>query len=269
MRNLAPAADDWADEDHALVFNPSGTGDFVLACEHASNFVPPEFDHLGLPESAFESHIAWDPGALQVAQIISAVLDAPLIAPAVSRLVYDCNRPPTVKDAVPEKSETYDIPGNKGLDSSVRQARSARFYTPFRETLAATIERRLQAGGEPVVMTIHSFVPVYRGEKREMDLGIIHDADSRLADAYLREARRDNEYRVIRNKPYSPEDGVTHTLAVHALSRGLLNVMIEIRNDLIATEADQRVMARRLASYATRAVAAITGNGAAPPGPSI
>ena len=46
---------------------------------------------------------------------LSAVLDALLVAGQVSRLVYDCNRAPTAPDAIPARSEIYDIPGNRDL----------------------------------------------------------------------------------------------------------------------------------------------------------
>ena len=39
-----------------------------------------------------------------------------------------------------------------------------------------------------------------------------------------------------RNEPYGPTDGVTHTLRVQALTRGLPNAMLEIRNDMIADD---------------------------------
>jgi predicted N-formylglutamate amidohydrolase len=52
---------------------------------------------------------------------------------------------------------------------------------------------------------------------------------------------------VRRNEPYGPEDGVTHTLNLHGGRRGLLNAMIEIRNDLITEEAGQSAWAGRLA----------------------
>ena len=39
------------------------------------------------------------------------------------------------------------------------------------------------------------------------------------------------------NQPYSAADGVTHMLARHAIPRGLDNVMIEVRNDLLGDDA--------------------------------
>ena len=54
---------------------------------------------------------------------------------------------------------------------------------------------------------------------------------------------------VRRNEPYGPADGVTHTLRTHALPRGLANVMIEVRHDLIADAGSQEAMAQRLARW--------------------
>ena len=47
-------------------------------------------------------------------------------------------------------------------------------------------------------------------------------------------------------------DGVAHTLDEHGHKNGLLNVMLEIRNDLIATEAQQQDWGERLAPWVLR-----------------
>ncbi len=219
----------------------------VLVCEHASFHIPEALKDLGIRPSARRSHVAWDPGAMAVAQRMSQDLDAVLVASTVSRLVYDCNRPPDAPDAMPARSEAYDIPGNVGLTDEEKRARVARYYMPFRQVLTSEIASRTN----PVIVTVHSFAPIYNGEKREVEIGILHDRDSVLADAVLRVADGHN---VRRNAPYGPEDGVTHTLKEHAIKHGHLNVMIEVRNDLIADEAGQAVMAKTLAGWITRAL---------------
>jgi len=40
----------------------------VILCDHASNRVPEAFQSFGFAEDALQTHIAWDPGALAVAQ---------------------------------------------------------------------------------------------------------------------------------------------------------------------------------------------------------
>jgi predicted N-formylglutamate amidohydrolase len=239
------------------VINPAGGSAFVLVCEHASNVVPPHFGSLGLDDAALASHIAWDPGARAVALAMSSHLDAALVAARISRLVYDCNRPPEAKSAVAETSEVYEIPGNRGLSETDRRAREALVYRPFRTTLSAAIEQRVARGAAPVLVTVHSFTPVYRGTQRNVDLGILHDTDARFADALLAVAGERGDLRVRRNEPYGPADGVTHTLVDQAAPRGLLNVMLEIRNDLIADAEAQQKMGIWLAECLKKALAAV------------
>lgn len=239
------------------VVNPQGAGRVVLVCEHASSFVPAAYCDLGLDRAALAAHIAWDPGALAVALELVRLLDAPLVASRVSRLLYDCNRPPEAPSAVPQESEIYRIPGNEGLSSEARGERAARFYFPFREALAETIETHAARAGPPAIVTVHSFTPVYRGVARNVEVGILHDDDARLADAMLDAAAGATDIVVRRNEPYGPQDGVTHTLREHALPRGLANVMLEIRNDLVAGEEDARAMARRIAAWLNAALDAM------------
>jgi len=245
------------DKSVVRVSRSDGQSPVVLVCEHASLHIPAELNGLGLDEAARRSHAAWDIGALGVAKAMSRRLDAALVASAVSRLAYDCNRPPEAPDAIPAESEVFAIPGNADLTPAERRRRIEAYYEPFRDALAAETARRV----DPVIVTIHSFTPVYHGVARAVEIGVLHDADSRLADAMLdvvklADAKLDvaDRYVVQRNAPYGPEDGVTHTLKLHALPAGRLNVMIEIRNDLIRSEAAQQAMAGTLSAWLATAL---------------
>jgi len=229
------------------IVNADGNGDVVLISEHAGKLIPRTLDGLGVDPEVRSSHVAWDPGAEPVARHMAALLDAPLVLQRFSRLVYDCNRPPDAESAIPARSELFDIPGNAALSDAERRLRTNALYRPFRKHVAALLDRRTQQGKSSAVVTIHSFTPVYFGKPREVELGLLHDADSALADAMLVAASGWQDLVVRRNQPYGPEDGVTHTLQVDAVARGLLNVMIEIRNDLIETPDQQAAMAARLA----------------------
>jgi predicted N-formylglutamate amidohydrolase len=227
--------------------NVHGAGDVLLICEHASNRLPVGLGTLGLSEDALGAHIAWDPGALAVSRHMAALLDAALIYQNFSRLAYDCNRPPEAVDAMPAQSEVFDIPGNVDLAEADRAMRTAEIYEPFRSAVDKTIRSRIAAGRQTVLVTVHSFTPVYKGVPRSVEIGILHDADARLADQMLALSAHEHRYKICRNEPYGPADGVTHTLKQHGLANGLLNVMIEIRNDLIRDEAGQQVVAGFLA----------------------
>lgn len=229
----------------AIVTNLKVPAPVVLVCEHAVNFIPNEFDGLGLTEDVRRSHVAWDPGAIEVARHLSQILNAPLVHSGVSRLVYDCNRPPTAPDAMPAKSEIFDVPGNQNLTADDHEARTQRYYEPFRKALARTVKD----AGTPVLVTIHSFTPTYMGRDRATDIGVLHDTDARLADALLASAAAHSDMLVERNQPYGPQHGVTHTLKEHAVGTGLLNVMFELRNDHLTTSSDQVAMAEMLARW--------------------
>lgn len=228
------------------IMHAEATGPVVIVCEHASNHIPPAYDGLGLDAVARDSHVAWDPGAEGVAQALAAALDAPMIAGRISRLVYDCNRPPDAPSAIPEKSDAIEVPGNLGVDAAARAARIAEVHDPFHAALEDLIARRGRVGTPFALITVHSFTPVWKGTPRAVEIGILHDDDARLADAMLSGAGPGRD--TCRNAPYGPEDGVTYTLRRHGLGNGLPNVMIEIRNDLIATAAQQARLATELVS---------------------
>ncbi|KQV82830.1 N-formylglutamate amidohydrolase [Rhizobium sp. Root1220] len=232
-----------ADGECVAVERPNGKSSLLVVCEHASNALPERFGTLGLSDDALKSHIAWDPGALAVARGISEALDATLIYQRFSRLIYDCNRPPDAPGAMPEKSEVYDVPGNRQLSAEERHARTEALYVPFHDAIRALIRDRKARAQDTVIATVHSFTPIYHGKQRAVEIGILHDEDSRFADGMLTAAAGSPLYKIERNEPYGPADGVTHTLILHGLSNGLHNVMIEVRNDLISDQAGQGVVA--------------------------
>lgn len=228
--------------------NPGGESRFLLVCEHASCDIPAHYHDLGLRAEDRFSHAVWDPGAIEVAARMGPVLDARVIAGKVSRLVYDLNRSPDDPQAMRAQSERVAVPGNRDLDATARRARVEAIYQPF----CTVVERAM--GPATVLVTIHSFTPVFNGQARRIEIGVLHDTDARFADALLDSARRFTTAEVARNCPYGPADGVTHTLKRHGLKNACPHVMLEIRSDLIATPAQQEAMARCLADWLAYAV---------------
>ncbi|KUP94987.1 N-formylglutamate amidohydrolase [Tritonibacter horizontis] len=238
----------------ALPFGPSFaktpsvvSAEVLVVCEHAANWIPPELTGLGLDEAARTSHIAWDPGALAVSRQLASALGAPMVEGCISRLVYDLNRPPESPTAVPVTSEIFDIPGNRDLCDAARAQRVEAVYEPFRAALAAEIAAR--QGALRLLVTVHSFTPVFKGAQRAVELGLLHGRDDRFAKAMLAQKPAGTTWDVRLNEPYSASDGVAHTLDLHGCDNGLLNVMLEIRNDLIATPQQQAAWAAELAPW--------------------
>ena len=227
--------------------NRRGRSPVVLLCDHASNFIPEQFGTLGLAPSDLARHIAWDPGAAPVARRMADNLDAVLIELRVSRLVIDCNRSLDAPDLIPAVSETTAIPGNARLSTDDRAERIALAYEPFHAEIDAVVSERLAVGRETRLVSIHSFTPVYKRVARPWHIGVLHDEDRRLAVPLIAALCALNGVIVGINEPYSPADGVYHTLERHARSRDLPCAMIEIRNDEIAREEQQQRWAYLLA----------------------
>jgi predicted N-formylglutamate amidohydrolase len=219
---------DPADGHPAEVVNAAGRAPICLVCEHASAVIPASLGTLGLASGHRYSHAVWDIGAEALARDLSRRLDAPLVLARVSRLVQDLNRPPDAPGAMPVQSGDIPVPGNRDLPDAARAARTAEIYEPFHARLSEMLDG---FATPPAFVTIHSFTPCWNGRTRRTELGLLHDADDRLAKAML--AQADGSLVTELNEPYSAQDGVTHTLARHATARGLINVMIEVRNDLL------------------------------------
>ena len=225
----------------------NASAQILVICEHASKRIPADLDGLGLDAEAQQSHVAWDPGALGVANAMADAMQAPLVAGAVSRLVYDCNRPPEAGSAIPPQSEAFAIPGNRDLTLEDKQARVEGVYLPFHDMVARQVDR---AGSVlKLIVTVHSFTPIFHGRPREVELGLLHGRDDRFAKAMLAATPPGIGMVTRLNEPYSAADGVAHMLDKHGTANGVLNVMIEIRNDLIADAASQRDIADRMTPW--------------------
>jgi predicted N-formylglutamate amidohydrolase len=231
------------EESPFIAVNDTGHSPYVLICEHASKRLPKRLGDLGLAAADLERHIAWDIGAENVARLLSRLIDAPLLLQRYSRLAYDCNRPPEAPDAIPAVSETTAIPGNARLSADERLARVCEIYRPFHDGISALLDRRSTAGQRSILVSIHSFTPVYKGKERKVELGILHDRDTSLSSRLIK-SFPNVDARL--NEPYGPKDGVLHSLNMHGWVRGLQHAMIEIRNDLISTERGQDEWAQRL-----------------------
>lgn len=239
------------------IINRAGNGPVVILCEHASHDIPTQYQELGVAPSHRHSHAVWDLGARAVAMKLAHKLQAPVVASLVSRLVYDCNRPPEAASAMPERSEIIEVPGNRNMTIAQRATRIKAIYRPFCDAVTSVLADRQARNIPTALVTIHSFTPIYHGQPRTVEIGILHDDDSRLADAMLAQTYRLPHRQIQRNSPYGPEHEVTHSLRLHGIRNGFANVMIEIRNDLLTTPNDQEDLAEELITLICPALEAL------------
>lgn len=220
------------------VVNPSGDKRILLVCDHANRNFPAAMNKLGLDGPALDRHIAWDIGAGSVTRLLAARFNVPAVLAGYSRLIVDYNRKLDDPTAFPEISDGIVVPGNQGLSESDKVARVISFYEPYHEAIAGRIENTLESGVMPAIVSIHSFTPMFAGRARHWKIGILWDTDSRIPVPFIRALReRVGDDCVGDNEPYSGRDPHDFTVDNHAETRGLPNVSIEIRQDLIDSEA--------------------------------
>lgn len=246
-----------ADDEPApfTVHRPDATSPFLLTCDHAGRRVPRRLGDLGVAASEWERHIAWDIGAEGLARVLAERLDAWLICQTYSRLVIDCNRPFESAGSIASRSEHTDVPGNRALDPAAIAARQQEIFTPYHERTVEELERRASERRQTILVTVHSFTPVFMDNARPWQLGVLYQRDPRLAHALLEVMRADGRWNVGDNQPYAVSEATDYAIPVHGEQRGLPHVEIEVRQDLIESEAGQRAWGERLADWLVQAAA--------------
>ncbi|MGL3106704.1 N-formylglutamate amidohydrolase [Bradyrhizobium sp. BR 1432] len=227
--------------------NTGGQSPFLLTADHYGRVLPGALGDLGIAESDLVRHIAWDIGIAGVAERLAKMLDAHLIAQRYSRLVIDCNRPPAVASSIPVISEATAIPRNEGISEWEREARRREIFVPYHHRIDAAIARRLHGKQPTVLVSLHSFTPVYAGVARPWHIGALYNRDTVLPQLLLKHLRAESDLVVGDNEPYAVSDHTDYTIPVHGEARGLVNTGIEIRQDLIADQSGQQQWAERLA----------------------
>ncbi len=230
----------------AAVVNPDGSGSLVLLCEHASNAVPERLAPSRSDQPWLETHWAWDPGAAALPRALASQRDAPAVLGDVSRLVCDLNRPPGDPTWLRTEVEGYRLSFNAAVDAAERARRVAEHWLPYHAAADAVLAVRTARGHRPLVFSIHTFAPVYLGQRRAVELGVLFDADERLAEA-LRSRLAEGGYDARLNEPWSGRKGLIYSPDRHARAHRLPCLEVEVRNDLLGTPDAVVSLARLLA----------------------
>jgi predicted N-formylglutamate amidohydrolase len=215
-----------------ITLNPNSITPVLLVCDHASNRFPKSLGTMGLDYLDRLSHITVDIGSRATTESLARQLNTTAILCQYSRLIVDCNRNLSDNSAYLDKSDGVDIPGNQNLNNNEKEIRESEIYWPYHNAIDTQISRLKRQKVSPIIISIHSFTPVFNGNKRECEVGVLWDKDPTTARIFINKLT-DAGFLVGDNKPYSGKDLEDFTLDYHAETIGLPHVGIEIRQDLI------------------------------------
>ena len=219
----------------------------VLLGDHATNRVPPAYGKLGLPDSAFARHIAYDIGVEGLTRRLSALLDVPAVLSRFSRLLIDPNRGEDDPTLIMKISDGAIIPGNHPITDAEWQHRLETYHRPYHRAVSQTIETvAAQSGRAPLILSMHSYTPAWRDVPRPWHAAVLWDTDDRAAVPLLERLRAPGDLLVGDNEPY---DGALRgdTLYRHCMVTGMPHALLEVRQDLIGDDSGIEAWARRLA----------------------
>ena len=230
------------------IVNPLGKARVLLVGDHVSNAIPGILDNLGLDETVLEQHIAYDIGSKNMINHLSLLLDAPAVLAGYSRLVVDLNRNLEDASVMPEVSDNTVIEGNLNMTPEHRNQRIDYFYTPYRTAIDDMLGVFKTKEIVPAFISIHSFTPEIAGFSRPWQAGILWDKDPRIPVPLIKNLRAHVEdFHIGDNQPYSGKELSDFTIDHHAEASGLPHVSIEVRQDLVTTEAGAERWANILA----------------------
>ncbi len=209
----------------------------LVVADHAGNAVPGSLQGLGLEQDVFRQHIAVDIGSRALAARLAELLGSSLVLANYSRLVVDLNRHLDDPTAFIPESDGVIIPGNQNLGAAEKLRRADAIHRPYHSAIDNLIDDFMKQGSLPVIISVHSFTPVLGGVTRPWHIGVLWDKDPRIAGPLLAGLRQNPELLVGDNEPYSGRHPADYTVDHHGEGRGVANVSLEVRQDLLSDKA--------------------------------
>jgi predicted N-formylglutamate amidohydrolase len=217
------------EDDHTIVARYGANAGVLITCEHASQRLPLGWRWSERDQRLLGTHWAYDLFAAELAREYAERIQGVAILANFSRLLADPNRPPDSPTLFRSEAEGLPIELNEDVSEEDRDARMTHYYRRFH----AVVDREVARSSAPVLFAMHTFTPVYEGQRRELEVGVLFDDEHELAEQ-LRAAFAAAGYRVALNEPYSGRAGLIYVAHRHATKHGRKAIELEVRQDLAA-----------------------------------
>lgn len=198
----------------------------VLTCEHASEAMPDGWRWHAEDLHLRGTHWAFDPGAADLTRELAAATGAGAVLASFTRLLVDPNRPLDSDTLIRLEAEGRPVALNRHVDEGERGRRLS-FWQAYHDAA----DRLFASSRAPLALSVHTFTPVYEGQRRRVEVGVLFDREERLAEA-LRARLDAAGFDARLNEPYSGKEGLIHSVSSHASDHGRRALELELRQDL-------------------------------------
>ncbi|MCP4809789.1 MAG: hypothetical protein GY913_25220 [Proteobacteria bacterium] len=219
-----------------------GTSSMLVTCEHASHRVPEPLTFSADDEAILQTHWGWDIGAAELVRAVCSLTSSSAVLARFSRLVCDANREVDDPTWILGDIEGHRLSFNRRVSPDERARRLASYHVPYHSTVDVALSL---LGPDAFLLAVHTFTPTYRGEARDMDVGVLFDSYPEEAER-LRAALAGEGLACVLNQPYSGLDGLMYSATRHGRGHGVRYLELEVRQDLLADTGAVSLMASQL-----------------------
>jgi len=217
--------------DYRDLQNPNNK--IIITCEHAHNVLPDEYSWTEHDKRHFvDEHWGYDIGAYEMANALASELKCVFVHSLYSRLLIDPNRHIVSDTLFRRNGDGQELDLNKDLTYEEEQNRIRKYFIPYYEALRE-ISNKVDF---TYIISVHSFTPLYQGETRAMEIGVLYGNDSTEFALKINDGMNEKGYKSEANKPY---DGITTQGTVKALifakfPTNRKGMTFEFRNDILS-----------------------------------
>lgn len=203
----------------------------ILSCEHAGNRVPRAYKYLFTTNpDVLKTHRAYDIGIAPIVVGLQKALKCPLCLYEWTRLLIDVNRTRRVSQFSKFSRQLSDTEKQHLIDT---------YDAPYKNRLKGLIDKQRRYG--PVLhLSLHSFTPVWKGKRRNADIGILYDPtrkqEKQFAETLQTRLGQELRLRVRRNYPYlGRAEGMTTRLRRQYSQKQYMGIEIELNQGFLGS----------------------------------
>lgn len=205
---------------------------FIVSCEHAGNKIPESYKSLFKGAgSILNSHRGWDPGALELAQILNENTESKLFSYPYTRLFIEPNR----SIGHPKLFSEF----TRSLKKNEKQNIIKTYYQPYRNRVIEAIQKNASKKISTIHISAHSFTPFFNEKERNFEIGLLYNP-KRIQEKNVCQVWRlilkqtFPDFRILMNKPYKgASDGLTTFLRKAFSEKLYLGIELEINQKLL------------------------------------